>query len=228
MVFSPGPLPHPHPYRPWRALGARVAAARVARHCTLSQFAGLVGTKAGTVRLWETRQFRPPRHMLLQLATLLDIPREELTALAGVPRGTVMDGQSPQRRGPRRSQVPRISVTSRASCRGHCSASTVAAVHATDSSSIASSGPAGTNTYDMPHCGQLRSKAGGSASTRRAMTGLPPSVACGAAILRSLDRRMVEEVQQVGGGQVEHLGERPDEGGHRPQAAPCDGLQCRY
>lgn len=85
MVFPPGPLPALHPYRPWRAVGDRITAARLARHWTLRQFARLIGMRAGRVRLWETGTARPQPRTLRRVATLLDIPYEELAAMAGYP-----------------------------------------------------------------------------------------------------------------------------------------------
>lgn len=85
MVFPPGPAPPWQSYRPWRLLGARITAARVARHWTMPQLAGLVLMGVTTVRLWETGQRRPRRHTLRRLASLLAIPYDELAALAGYP-----------------------------------------------------------------------------------------------------------------------------------------------
>ena len=83
MVFSPGPLPLPLPPRRWRALGQRLTAARATRDWTVLRLAAHLHVQSLTVQRWERGWSRPHRHMLRRLAMLLDIPYEELAALAG-------------------------------------------------------------------------------------------------------------------------------------------------
>jgi transcriptional regulator with XRE-family HTH domain len=84
MVFPPGPLPRPRPLR-WQPLGRRLAAAREAQGWTVLHMAAQVHVQGSTVQRWERGRHPPHRRVLRQVARVLDLPDDELAALAGYP-----------------------------------------------------------------------------------------------------------------------------------------------
>jgi transcriptional regulator with XRE-family HTH domain len=76
----------PKPRYPWRALGTRIAAARLARGWTAHQLAVAVGAAVPTVGTWERGERRPRPDTLRRLATMLAVPYQKLAALAEYPR----------------------------------------------------------------------------------------------------------------------------------------------